>query len=44
MEFSIPYLSGSAEGPIVWDKVTIGGYTIDNQALGSFFTFVILVV
>ncbi|KAF8888717.1 aspartic peptidase domain-containing protein [Gymnopilus junonius] len=33
--FSIPYLEGSASGPIVWDKVSIGGYTIDNQALAA---------
>ncbi|KAF8805892.1 acid protease [Phlegmacium glaucopus] len=35
VDFSIPYLSGSAAGPIVWDKVTIGGYTINNQALAA---------
>ena len=35
MNFYIPYLSGSAAGPIVWDNVTIGGYTIGYQALGS---------
>ena len=34
VEFSIPYLSGSAKGPIVWDNVTVGGYAIGNQALG----------
>ena len=34
VNFSIPYLSGSAAGPVVWDTVTIGGYAIDNQALG----------
>lgn len=35
VSFSIPYLSGSAAGPIFWDNVTIGGYTIDNQALAA---------
>ncbi|KAF8811028.1 acid protease [Phlegmacium glaucopus] len=34
VNFSIPYLSGSAAGPIVWDSVSIGGYTVDHQALG----------
>ncbi|KAF8815614.1 acid protease, partial [Phlegmacium glaucopus] len=33
--FSIPYLSGSASGPIVWDNVSIGGYVTDNQALAA---------
>jgi hypothetical protein len=32
--FQIDYIAGSAAGPIVWDKVNIGGYTIDHQALG----------
>lgn len=31
--FTIQYFSGSAAGPIVWDSVTIEGYTIDNRAL-----------
>ncbi|KAH9478959.1 Pepsin A [Psilocybe cubensis] len=35
VDFSIPYLSGSASGPVYWDSVTIGGYTIDNQALAA---------
>ena len=42
MNFSIPYLSGSAAGPIVWDQVTIGGYTINNQALGISFTHILI--
>ena len=29
------YLSGTVEGPIVWDQVQIGGYIIPNQALGQ---------
>ncbi|KJA15324.1 hypothetical protein HYPSUDRAFT_48479 [Hypholoma sublateritium FD-334 SS-4] len=33
--FSIPYLQGSASGPIVWDVVTLGGYSINNQALAA---------
>ncbi|PPQ90920.1 hypothetical protein CVT25_007847 [Psilocybe cyanescens] len=32
VDFSIPYLQGSAAGPVVWDRVSIGGYEIDNQA------------
>jgi hypothetical protein len=32
--FEINYLAGSAAGPIVWDSVSIGGYTIEHQALG----------
>ncbi|KAF8809290.1 acid protease [Phlegmacium glaucopus] len=35
VNFSIPYLSGSAAGPIVWDSVSIGGYTVDHQALAA---------
>ncbi|KAF8172718.1 acid protease [Pholiota molesta] len=27
--------AGSASGPIVWDNVTLGGYSIDNQALAA---------
>ncbi|KAL5495684.1 hypothetical protein ACEPAI_1147 [Sanghuangporus weigelae] len=34
-EFYIQYLSGAVDGPIVWDTFTIGGYTIDNQALAA---------
>ncbi|KAF8990999.1 aspartic peptidase domain-containing protein [Cyathus striatus] len=33
--FNISYLQGSATGPIVWDTVEVGGYTIDNQALSA---------
>lgn len=32
--FNITYLQGSVTGPIVWDQVGVGSYTIDNQALG----------
>lgn len=32
--FEINYIAGGAAGPIVWDKVSIGGYTILHQALG----------
>ncbi|THH05133.1 hypothetical protein EW145_g5017 [Phellinidium pouzarii] len=34
-EFTIPYLSGEVDGPIVWDKFVLGGYEIDNQALAA---------
>lgn len=34
-QFSINYLEGSVSGPIYWDQVTIGGYTVPNQALGE---------
>ncbi|KIK91413.1 hypothetical protein PAXRUDRAFT_830863 [Paxillus rubicundulus Ve08.2h10] len=33
--FTITYLSGTVSGPIVWDQVQIGGYTISNQALAA---------
>ncbi|KAF9778571.1 acid protease [Thelephora terrestris] len=33
--FEIDYIAGNAAGPIVWDKVNIGGYTIDHQALAA---------
>ena len=33
--FSIEYLSGLVSGEIVWDKVVLGGYEIDSQALGE---------
>ncbi|KII90526.1 hypothetical protein PLICRDRAFT_536119 [Plicaturopsis crispa FD-325 SS-3] len=34
-DFDITYLSGSVSGPIVWDQVQIGGYSITNQALAA---------
>ena len=34
-DFSIQYLSGQVQGPIYWDSFTLGGYGIDNQALGA---------
>ncbi|KAI6017208.1 aspartic peptidase domain-containing protein [Pisolithus microcarpus] len=34
-DFSIQYLQGSVSGPIVWDAVQIGGYSITSQALGA---------
>ncbi|KAL5535120.1 hypothetical protein ACEPAF_3214 [Sanghuangporus sanghuang] len=34
-DFHIQYLSGEVDGPIVWDTFTIGGYSIDNQALAA---------
>ncbi|KAI0633208.1 aspartic peptidase domain-containing protein, partial [Trametes polyzona] len=30
---SVTYAEGEASGPIVWDSVQIGGYSIDHQAL-----------
>ncbi|KAI0630025.1 aspartic peptidase domain-containing protein [Trametes polyzona] len=30
---TVTYAEGEASGPIVWDSVQIGGYSIDNQAL-----------
>ncbi|KAJ7432218.1 aspartic peptidase domain-containing protein [Mycena galericulata] len=33
--FSIQYLVGNVSGPILWDTVTIGSYSIDNQALAA---------
>jgi hypothetical protein len=33
--FSITYISGRVEGPIVWDQIEIGGYTIPNQAFAA---------
>ncbi|KAJ7196500.1 aspartic peptidase domain-containing protein [Mycena pura] len=34
-DFSITYLKGSVAGPIYWDTVTVGGYSITNQALAA---------
>ncbi|KAL4080545.1 aspartic peptidase domain-containing protein [Scleroderma citrinum] len=34
-QFSINYLEGSVAGPIVWDTVQLGGYSITNQALAA---------
>ncbi|KAF7322369.1 Peptidase A1 domain-containing protein [Mycena chlorophos] len=33
--FSIEYLVGSVSGPIYWDTVTVGNYSIANQALAA---------
>ena len=33
--FEINYIAGRAAGPIVWDKVSVGGYTLEHQALGT---------
>ncbi|KAI9510161.1 aspartic peptidase domain-containing protein [Russula earlei] len=33
--FVIQYLAGKVSGPVYWDEVQIGGYSIDNQALAS---------
>ncbi|PPQ85957.1 hypothetical protein CVT24_007934 [Panaeolus cyanescens] len=34
-DFVIPYLVGRAAGPIVWDRVNVGGYVIENQAFAA---------
>ncbi|KAG6833507.1 hypothetical protein H0H93_013235, partial [Arthromyces matolae] len=34
-DFKINYLQGEVSGPIVWDQVVVGGYSIDNQALAA---------
>lgn len=34
--FDMTYAEGQVIGPIVWDTVDVGGYTITNQALGEF--------
>lgn len=33
--FEIDYVQGVVKGPIVWDSVTLGGYEVDGQALGT---------
>ncbi|OCH83885.1 acid protease, partial [Obba rivulosa] len=33
--FTITYEEGSVSGPIVWDEVEVGGYTITQQALAA---------
>ena len=35
-QFSIQYLAGAVSGPIYWDTVQVGGYTIGSQALGMY--------
>ncbi|KAH9959375.1 aspartic peptidase domain-containing protein [Russula compacta] len=34
-QFSIQYLAGEVSGPIYWDQVQLGGYTLNNQALAA---------
>ena len=34
------YLAGTIDGPIVWDQVQIGDYTIPDQALGQLVRYV----
>lgn len=34
--FEIDYVEGKVTGPIVWDRVSVGGYIIDAQALGAY--------
>ncbi|PFH53321.1 hypothetical protein AMATHDRAFT_137710, partial [Amanita thiersii Skay4041] len=33
--FDITYLQGFVKGPVVWDRVEVGGYSIENQALAA---------
>ncbi|KAF8059233.1 aspartic peptidase domain-containing protein [Lyophyllum atratum] len=35
VDFNITYLQGNVKGPVVWDQVVVGGYSIDNQALAA---------
>ncbi|KAJ7032026.1 aspartic peptidase domain-containing protein [Mycena alexandri] len=35
LNFNITYLVGDVSGPIVWDTVTVGGYSVSNQALAA---------
>ncbi|KAF8073301.1 aspartic peptidase domain-containing protein [Lyophyllum atratum] len=35
VNFNITYLQGNVKGPVVWDQVVVGGYSIDNQALAA---------
>ncbi|KAG6816492.1 hypothetical protein H0H87_005573 [Tephrocybe sp. NHM501043] len=34
-DFTINYLQGKVSGPVVWDKLSIGNYAIDNQAFAA---------
>ncbi|KAI0248280.1 aspartic peptidase domain-containing protein [Lactifluus subvellereus] len=34
-QFNIGYLAGNVSGPIYWDYVQIGGYSLSNQALAA---------
>ncbi|KAF6741479.1 aspartic peptidase domain-containing protein [Ephemerocybe angulata] len=34
-DFTISYLQGDVSGPVYWDKVQIGGYGIENQAVAA---------
>ncbi|KAJ7359684.1 aspartic peptidase domain-containing protein [Mycena albidolilacea] len=35
LDFSINYLVGNVSGPILWDGLTVGGYSIESQALAA---------
>ncbi|KAF7360159.1 Acid protease [Mycena venus] len=34
-DFNLSYLVGTVSGPILWDTVTVGGYSIANQAFAA---------
>ena len=34
-DITLSYAEGGVSGPIVWDAVSIGGYSIANQAFGE---------
>ena len=34
-DFNITYLAGDVIGPVYWDQVQVGGYSLSNQALGA---------
>ncbi|KAI0312251.1 aspartic peptidase domain-containing protein [Amylostereum chailletii] len=35
VDFQIQYLAGAVSGPIYWDQLDIGGYSVGNQALAA---------
>lgn len=30
----VDYLQGHVDGPVVWDRLNVGGYEVENQAIG----------
>lgn len=35
-DFNMNYLRGAVAGPVYWEQLTIGGYTILHQAMGTY--------